>query len=657
MNQPLPSSAVIRVGTEQPDNPGRILHAGPLSVELDGGQLRYLRVNGVEALRAIAFLVRDENWGTYVPTLENLKVDQRRDGFSVSYRGRCERDGMKLAFDIVIEGHADGSLDFEGVATPGTDFRTARTGFVILHPLAGVVGRPLRIEHVDGRVEKSVFPQHVNPVQPFLHVRALTHSVLPGVEATVRMEGDTWETEDHRNWTDASFKTYVRPLALPWPYTLPAGVPVKQSVRFSLGGKIPEAARSSTAAPIGVKLGAVSRRPMPAIGVGMPAGEIEHSIQRLSLLRRLGPRVLVCHFDPRAGHGLKELYGFRVLAEQTGARATLEIVVASIDSYATELKRLAALVTESGLKLSAIAVCPVGDLKSVLPAGERPPAPPLDALYAAARAAFPGVELGGGMLSFFTELNRKRPPADLLDFVVNTTCPIVHAADDRAVMETLAALPYQIETARSFIGDARHRVGPSAIGCRDNPHGATFTPNPANERVCLAQADPRTRALFGAAWTLGYVATLARTTVDAVTFGAPTGPLGFIHCAANAPQPWFEKTPGAQVYPAFHVLTGLARSAGCRQVTATSSDNTKIETLAWKAKGGTVLWIANLTANDQAIALSGLRGEAFVSILDEARFVEATTDPAGFQAKWKSLPPAAKLRLGAYAVAMVSVND
>lgn len=656
MKKSLPSSAVIRVGTEQPEVPGRILKAGPLAVELDNGQLRYLRINGVEAMRAIAFLVRDENWGTYVPALENLKVDQRADGFSVSYRARCERDGMKLAFDITIEGHADGSLDFNGVATPETDFRTARTGFVILHPLAGVVGKPLRVEHVDGKVEKSVFPQHVNPVQPFLHVRAMTHSVLPGVDVTVRMEGDSWETEDHRNWTDASFKTYVRPLALPWPYTLPAGVPVKQSVRFSLTGKAPKAAGAGSSKPVEVKLGSLSRRPMPAIGIGLPPAEIPHVTNRLALLQRLGPQVLVCHYDPRAGHGLRDLYGFRVVAERIGARVTLEIVVESIDDFAAELAALAVLVKQSGLKLAAIAVCPVGDLKSVLPGGERPPAPPLEALYAAARAAFPGVELGGGMFSFFTELNRKRPPAQLLDFVVNTTCPIVHAADDRAVMETLEALPFQVETARSFIDDKPHRVGPSAIGCRDNPHGKTFTPNPDNERVCLVRADPRTRGLFGAAWALGYVATLARTTAQAVTFGAPTGPLGVIHRDTDGPQPWYDQTPDAQVYPAFHVLSGLSRSAGCRQVTTTSSDKARVETLAWKAKGGTVLWLSNLTGAPQKVTLDGVGGPAFVSVLDESRFLEAVTDPAAFQQKWKALA-APSMKLEPYAVALVSIND
>ena len=120
--------------------------------------------------------------------------------------------------------------------TPKTDFLTARTGFVVLHPLKGVVGNAVEVEHVDGKVEKSKFPARVNPIQPFLHIRALTHEFTPGIKATVRFEGDTWEMEDHRNWTDASFKTYVRPLALPWPYTLTAGESVKQSVKVTLCG-------------------------------------------------------------------------------------------------------------------------------------------------------------------------------------------------------------------------------------------------------------------------------------------------------------------------------------------------------------------------------------------------------------------------------------
>src|SRR4029450_11010749 len=117
------SRAIKLCGTEQPDVVGRVLTAGPLSVELDNGNLRYLQVAGVEVLRALAFLVRDENWGTYVPTLSDLVVDQRPDGFTVSYRARCSsRAGQALSYDAHIEGRSDGSLEFSGTATPETDF-------------------------------------------------------------------------------------------------------------------------------------------------------------------------------------------------------------------------------------------------------------------------------------------------------------------------------------------------------------------------------------------------------------------------------------------------------------------------------------------------------------------------------------------------------
>jgi hypothetical protein len=657
MKPTAPSRPIALTGTEQPNVAGRVLSAGPISVELDNGQLRYLKVNGIEVLRAVGFLVRDENWGTYTPALTGLTVDERADGFSVKYHAVCRRPGQEIAFDASIEGKVDGSLTFSATATPKTDFLTARTGFVVLHPLKGVVGNAVEVEHVDGKIEKSKFPERVNPIQPFLNIRALTHEVMPGVKAAVRFEGDTWEMEDHRNWTDASFKTYVRPLILPWPYTLKAGEPVTQSVSVKLIGTPPKAAKGAQGKGVEVNLGAASRKALQPVGIGMPADEIEHATARLDLLRAVGPKFLQCHFDPRRKHGLEQLYGYRVLCEQIGAKCLLEIVVESVDGYKAELARLADLVRQSGLELAAVAVCPVGDLKSVLPGGPRPPAPPLEDLYAAARAAFPDVRIGGGMFSFFTELNRKRPPAQLLDFVMNTTCPIVHAADDRSVMETVEALPYQVKTAQSYIGKTPHRVGPSAIGCRDNPHGATFTPNPDNERVCLAHMDPRQRGLFAAAWGLAYLATLARTDVEAMSLGAPTGPLGIIYRKTDYAQPWYDSLKAPAVYPLYHVVSGLAHGIGSKLVAADSSDAAKVQTLAYRAKKGTTVWLANLTADEQTVALNGASGPVFGAMLDESTFVTATTDPKRFQAGYKSIGDPGKIKLKPYAVAVLSVND
>jgi hypothetical protein len=344
------------------------------------------------------------------------------------------------------------------------------------------------------------------------------------------------------------------------------------------------------------------------------------------------------------------------VCEQTGADCELEVVVESVDKFKPELLGVAALVREAGLRVSAVALCPVGDLKSVLPGGPRPPAPPLEELYKAAREAFPGVKLGGGMFSFFTELNRKRPPAALLDFVHNSTCPIVHAADDRSVMETHEALPYQVATARSYIGKTPYRIGPSTIGCRDNPHGKTFTPNPNNERICLVRMDPRQRGLFGAAWTLGYIASFAPTGVEAVSIGAPTGPLGIIPRKADYQQPYYDQLSGTVVYPAFHVVAGLTRAAGLKLVSATSSDDATVRCLAYKAKGGTLLWLTNLTAQDQTVTLAHEGGAMFAATLDETSFEKATTDPIAFEASYKPLA-APMLTLRAYAVGIVCIND
>ena len=649
-----PSHAVKLTGTEQPDVIGQILTAGPLSAEFDNGNLRYIRLNGVEVLRAIAYLVRDENWGTYPATLNNLRIDQRKDSFSVSYRAQCTRLGQQIDYEATIEGKSNGSLAFRATAKPRRDFLTNRTGFVVLHPLQGVVGRPVKVEHVDGSVTNSHFPERVNPDCPYRNIRALSHEVLPGVWARCVMEGDAYEMEDHRNWTDASFKTYVRPLARPWPYILPAGQEFRQSVTLGFSGALPKAIRAAKSGGVQVKVGMANGKIIPPIGLGMPAEELDHALSQTELIKLLAPNFLVCFFDPRQQHGVTELSKYRRISEKIGADVALEIVVQSLDDFSGELERVAEYVGMAGLKPSAVAVCPVSHLKSVLPGGAYPPAPDLEALYQAARTAFPKAKIGGGMFSFFTELNRKRPPTPLLDFITHTTSPIVHAADDRSVMETLEALPYQIETAKAFSGSVPHRVGPSGIGARDNPHGVTYSDNPNNLRICLAKMDPRQRGLFSAAWTLGYVATLARAGVSGISMGAPTGPLGMIYREAEHTQPFFDDLEAVAVYPVFHTMSALNRAPGNAMLSTTCSDSSKAVCLGWSEKSGNTVMIANLTADEQIIDVSGIPRDATIGMLDEDSFIFATTNAKTFRRAGKLLGDAKRIRLGGYAVAYIA---
>ena len=97
-----PSRAVKLCGTETTDPPRRRLAAGRLTAELENGQLRYVSFGGIETLRGIAFLVRDENWGTYAPQINELEVEESAESFVVSYRAVCADPRQRLVYEARI---------------------------------------------------------------------------------------------------------------------------------------------------------------------------------------------------------------------------------------------------------------------------------------------------------------------------------------------------------------------------------------------------------------------------------------------------------------------------------------------------------------------------------------------------------------------------
>jgi D-apionolactonase len=650
-----PSRAVRLCGTEAADRPSRRLCAGPLAVELENGQLRYVRFGGVEVLRGIAFLVRDENWGTYAPLIENLDIQEIAESFAVSYRAVCSDARQRLAFEARITGSSDGSLDFTAIATPETDFVTNRAGFVVLHP-ADLAGEKLKVTHVDGSEEETRFPKAISPSQPVFNIRALAHEAAPGLWATCRMDGDAFEMEDQRNWTDASYKTYVRPLALPWGYTLAKGSRHEQSVRLSFSGRV-DSVRKEARSEATVTLGADLPTRMPDLGVALPAEEAETTLAAIESLRAMRPRFLVCSVDLRDSHALAKFDAYRKASEAVSAPIVLEIIVPDEQDAVASLAPVAAAVRKAGLKLDSVVVSSAADLKSWQPGATRPEKPAVEEIFKAARAAFPGVRLGGGMLSTFTELNRKRPKPELVDYVTHTTCSIVHAADDRSVMETLETIPAIIASTRAMIGDRPYRIGPSAIGARSNPYGKGLIDNPHDERVCLTDRDPRQRGLFNAAWTLGYVAACACGGLEALSLGATTGPLGFIHRRGAAASPYFDSIDGPAVYPAFHVMAGLALGRGRHLVETRLSEPRGMAALAWREGVSVVMWLANLTAEPLTIGIRGLgRARLRASVLDASAFEQAVASVDALEALRRPLEQA-ELKLDAYAVARVEAEN
>jgi hypothetical protein len=647
--------AVALFGTTEPVPERIILTAGPVTATLENGALRWICLGDIEVLRGIAFLVRDRNWGTPTPSISDLSVNQTERGFRVTFRALCRTDDGDLPWSAEIVGEASGALRFIGTASPAGDFVTNRTGFVILHPLECVVGCPVEVTHVDGTKRRARFPDFIDPEQCFIDVRALSHEAVPGVWATCTMEGDTWEMEDHRNWLDASFKTYVRPLALPHPYTIKGGSIVIQTAMLSFSGAIPRVRKAVTEAPVQVALGRVGATRMPAIALRAPLQWMDEASATVELVRRAGPQLINGRLDPRAGQGSKEIKWLGALAGAVGAGLALEVVVPCRRDPSAELAEFAGELRESGVRPESIVVAAAEDRIRGEPGPPPPPLALLAEIYRAARVALPDVMIGGGTFGFFAELNRNWPPIGLIDYIAHVVCSVVHASDDRAMMENLESFQHIARTVRAFAGSTPHRLIASGLGVDISP-GSDPAPNPANARGTMVRMDPRHRGLFGAAWTLASIGEAARGGVAAVGPAALVGEFGVVHRRLPYDQPWFDDLGRAAVYPAYHVVAGMAQAAGRPLVEATSSDQTRIAALSYRAANDTTsLWLVNLRDFPQRVMLPDLDAKARISRLDESTFEAAATDPAFLYAHAAALATR-EIEVGAHGIVWIQMG-
>ena len=228
------------------------------------------------------------------------------------------------------------------------------------------------------------------------------------------------------------------------------------------------------------------------------------------------------------------------------APVTLEIVA----DDAGQIAAVAAACRAAGLAPRRVVALPRGYLASHQPEGPWPDGPAPADLLPAARAAFPGAVVGGGMLTNFTEFNRHPPDPAAIGFATFGTTAIVHAADDRSVIETLEALPDVFASARALVPGRDLHLGLVSIGMRSNPYGAAVAPNPEGRRVPMAMDDPRQRTAFAAAWAVGAAAAAARGGVASYAPAMTAGPLGLGRDGA--------------LWPLFDVVATLAALGGRR---------------------------------------------------------------------------------------------
>ena len=575
-------NALDLFGTDEPPAERRALCAGRLSAILEEGNLRDVCFDGVQVIRSINYLARDTSWGTYRPEITDVRISESGSAFDVSYDGLCAGPEGRFSYRMTLRGEASGKLVLKAEGTALTDFPTNRTGFTVLHPADAAGGR-LTVRHSDGRIAETAFPIAISPDQPAIDIAALTHEPAPGLICTVEMEGDAFEMEDQRNWADASFKTYVRPLAKPRPYVIRKGETDRQGIAVTIqaGASGP---RAKTASGATLSLGEVSGR-MPAMALFLDPDDLPEASAHAA---SLGPvQDIIVRFDEARGHDAATLSQAAAFAASIGARLAVEAIFNALDPDA-EAKCIASALRASAIDPSAVLISPRREFKTrssnALPPGEAAIGDLADALRAqGVRAA-----IGLGTPSFFTEFNRN-PPAGEAAFVFFSVTSVVHAADDVSVMETVRTYPSLIASARGLCPGKAIWLGPCTIAMRHNPYGAEVAANPKRSRVPSAGEDPRHGALFGAAFVAGVAA--AAADVDRLIVASPTGRFGLID-ATGHPRPM----------QAVHAELGAA--AGAERY-AVSVDHPDIAAIAFRSGQSTRVMVANLSAEDVQLAIPG----------------------------------------------------
>ncbi len=466
------------------------LRAGGLDLALQDGRLVDIRYVGVEVWRTVMFLYRDPAWATPRHLVTTRSIDVHEEGFALRLDGRCPAV-PSIRWSIDTQGFADGRIRYSVEVEVGSDLLTSRTGLCVLHP-ASVAGAALEVEHTDGRVSRTRFPERISPWQPFTQIRALRHRFAPGGWAIVQFDGDDFEMEDQRNFSDASFKTYSRSNFMPRPFRLDGGAVVRQSVTLWVEQQPRRSRRPIADEQIQVTVSTERAGKLPAMRLLASADGLSG---RTDARTPLHLRIDLRGWSPATAQAPLSLpHSFA----GAGVPSTLDLVLADDAHAEVACMTLAAACQAHRMTVGELAIFPTSGRA-----------------VDTARNYFPSARIGGGTPYFFTNLNRMVLPPQL-DFVSYTTCPIIHVADDVPVMQSLSTLTAQVATLRARGVRAPIHVGPIGIGMSLNPFGVDVRQEPGYP-IAMASDDARDHSVFGQAWVLGYLCRMAAAGVASVT--------------------------------------------------------------------------------------------------------------------------------------------
>ncbi len=613
---------VSRYGRNEPLPERHALRAGPLTAVLESGDLRYIKLGDDLIVLRLYAAVRDRDWNTIEPKYLTYEMQQDDEGFRVRFSAEHQAGDVNFRWDGMIAGAADGVITVTMDGEALNDFLKNRIGWCVLHPmeLAGVAAST---ETPDGQV-KGTFPDLIAPHQPFIDMTAISHATPSGGEVTIRFEGDLFEMEDQRNWTDASYKTYSTPLRLPYPAEIKQGDRIWQRVTIQAKGTSAEP--DADKGPMRVTVDAAGGRRLPAIGLGLAGHDAPLDERDVALLRAINPAHLHVVLDLTKTNWSDRL---ALAAAQAGALDAALVVEAVAGADGAGLGELAANLKTIVVPVDSVLVFRDTDVVTNNPV--------LKAARDAFAAAGLTTRIGGGSRAYFTELNRATLPLDGMDVVSYTLNPQVHAFDNASLTESLAAQAETVRSARAIAGERPLAVGPITLSPRFNPNATSGGAEIAGDHL-PPSVDYRQPSLFAAGWLTGSINALGNAGADRLTYFETTGWKGLIERRDHPLRiPGFHSWPG-MAFPIYHVLAAVGEFAGGDILPVTISDALRVQALALASGARRRVILANMTDDRDVVALElGGVGQGMMRRLDESTVHLAASDPESFRATGESI--------------------
>ncbi|MEO5997264.1 MAG: hypothetical protein ABIN89_11010 [Chitinophagaceae bacterium] len=456
--------------------PLKTLNTSAFSCMYEYGKLRYIKIGTVEVVRMIYAAVRDENWNTIPYQVEDEKIEEREDGFIIRYVSIFQSNGIYYKAAIHIEAK-DYRITFSIKGEALSSFKRNRIGICALHPINDSVCKEANINRPDGTEYTSMFPEYVNPVQPFKDIMQMQWPVNESYDARLEFYGDIFETEDQRNWSDNSYKTYSTPVELPLPVQVKIGDVVEQKMVLSLIPKRNAAATEPSLLPTSAKL------PFPKIGYNR-VGKKHLDNELIRLLQDLP-------FDHYRVELLLSATGWKdeladALRGSKKLETKLELIIYFSNQYETELENFVRILRDIKDDIKSVLVLQVNHAFT--------PTRMLRIVYPALKGISSAIKVGYGTDGNFSELNRNLPGDTDYDFVSFSLTPQAHLNDTRTILENLDSQRTILKTLRYQIGDDKevHVFITFKSRIRHQTPGDAFP----------ADNDDRLHGSFGAAWTL-----------------------------------------------------------------------------------------------------------------------------------------------------------